>query len=165
LEPKELEELEVDVAGTVPKLLAKAVVFAQTQFLTQLSRVVPLMIQRQAKVTETHQKNLSEFYSAWPTLDAARHGPVVQELAVRFRQLFPGVSKEQMIEQLGPMVLANAGLPIVAMHKGAAQPRQNGGQQRPAQAKSVGFVPAAPGTVAQSTTVPEDPWSFMGPEG
>ena len=46
LEPKELEELEVDVAGTVPKLLAKAVVFAQTQFLTQLSRVVPLMIQR-----------------------------------------------------------------------------------------------------------------------
>ena len=114
-------------------------------------------------MTETHQKNLSEFYTAWPSLDASRYGPVVQELAVRFRQLFPNVSKEQMIEQLGPMVLANAGLPIVPMHKGgAAQPRQNGAAARPGTPKSVGFVPAAPGTVAQTTTVPEDPWSFMG---
>jgi hypothetical protein len=165
LEPKELEELEVDVAGTVPKLLAKAVVFAQTQFLTQLSRVVPLMIQRHGQVTERHQQNLGEFYAAWPSLDKVKHGQAVNEIAVRYRQMFPNATKEQMIEHIGPMILATVGLPITAMHRGAVAPgKPNGGQPRPGTPRAVGFVPAAPGTVAQTTTVPEDPWSFMGPE-
>jgi hypothetical protein len=163
LEPKELEGLDVDPANTIPRLLAKATVFAQTQFLTQLSRVVPLMIQRQQAVSERHSSNLDRFYSAWPTLDKSKHGQAVQDLAVRFRQMFPEVPTDQMIAQLGPMVLASLGMPIVAQAaaKAAAPARTNGSQANRGGANA-GFVPAAPGTVAQVQQVPDDPWGYMG---
>lgn len=165
LDPTELEGLEVDIANTIPKLMAKTVVFAQTQFLTQLSRVVPLMIQRNNAIVKRNDENMGEFYSAWPSLDRVKHGAAVQELAVRFRQMFPSVTKEQMIEQLGPLVLTSQGLPVTPIHRGpAAASKPNGGQPRPGARSPAGFVPAAPGTVAQTTTVPEDPWAFMGPD-
>jgi hypothetical protein len=126
--------------------------------------VVPLMIQRQAQVGERHQANLNEFYSAWPSLDRGKHGPAVQELAVRYRQMYPTATKEQMIEHIGPMLLSQLGLPMTPMHRGPAARPANGGQPARGSPKPAGFVPAAPGTVSQVTTVPEDPWAFMGPD-
>lgn len=163
MEPTELEALEADVAGQLPKLLAKAAVFSQMQFLTMLSRSVPHMIQRHQTVMEKHNDNLNQFYSAWPTLDRVKHGAVVNEMATRFRQMFPQVTKDQMIEQLGPMVLASQGLPIVAMAKsGQVVPTTKVNVAPQPAPKPAGFVPAAPGTVSQMTTPVADPFGYMG---
>lgn len=167
LSPQELEALETNVAEAVPRLLARAVVYSQTQFLTQLSRVVPLMLQRHSTVSERHNQNLSEFYSAWPSLDRGKHNEAVTALAVRYRQMFPDVPKDQMIEQVGQMALAQLGLPIVGVtRKGqpAAAPAgrtRSPGSSSPAGAAR-GFVPAAPGTVSHVQQVPDDPWGYMG---
>lgn len=161
LSPTDLEGLEVNIAQTVPRLLAKAVVYMQTQMLTNLSRIVPMQIQRHQAVTQVHDKNLGEFYSAWPSLSKDKHEKLVNDTATLYRKMNPQASKDQMIQHVGQMVLANAGLPIVAMAKAAAAAAAPASPTAPAP-KPAAFVPAAPGTVANVTAVPDSPWDFMG---
>lgn len=161
--PQELEALETNVGGEVPRLLAKAVVFMQTQNLTQLGRLIPLMMQKHSTVQQAHTKNVDAFYAAWPSIDKAKHADKVREIAMTFRQLNPEVPTAQMIETIGPFILMQLGLPLVPMTKAgpgavapAAQlPRPNGSQP-------THFQPAAPGAVTVHQAPVGDPFAYMG---
>lgn len=163
LEPAEIEALETDFAGNIPKLFAKAAVFSQQQFLAQLGNIVPQMIQRMQQQTQTHQRNANRFYEAWPGIDQTKHGEIVNQLGVRYRKMFPEATLDQMIEQLGPLVLTAIGAQPTTMTRapGATQPgpAKGNGVRSPSPA---GFVPAAPGQVVQSSQIQENPYAFMG---
>jgi hypothetical protein len=161
--PAELEALETNVGAEVPRLLAKAVVFMQTQNLTQLGRIIPQMLQRHSEVTTRHSKNVDSFYAAWPSIDRAKHDTQVRQIAQTFRQLNPDVPTDKMIETIGPFILMQLGLPLVPMAKPgprvaapAAQPARPNGSQ-PAH-----FQPAAPGAVTVHQEPVADPFGYMG---
>lgn len=164
LSPQDLEALESDPGSAIPKLLARSVVFAQQQMLTQLGNIVPLMIQGQQKVAQAHEQSLAKFYSSWPGLDRGKHHEKVVEMGIRYRQMFPNSTLDQMIEHLGPLVLTSVGIPLTAMTKvgstAPATPVQT--PQAAPQIKPNGFVPAAPGAVVQTQQVEADPFSYMG---
>lgn len=157
--PQELDALEANVGGEVPRLLAKAVVYMQTQMLTQMGRIIPQMMQRQTEVTSRHSQNVNSFYQAWPSIDRTKHDAHVRQIASTFRQLNPDVPTDKMIETIGPYILMQLGLPLVPMAKpGAptARPaavRQNGSQP---------FQPAAPGAVTVHQEPVADPFGYMG---
>jgi len=161
MSPQELEELETNVAGSVPKLLAKTVMFMQTQNLMQLGRIIPLMIQRHGEVNTRHSKNVDAFYAAWPSIDKSKHGDVVQKTAIAFRQLNPEVPTDKMIETLGPILLSMLNLPMVQMTRAGGT--QVARQQPPQNARGNGaFQPAAPGAVSVHQTPVADPFGYLG---
>lgn len=164
LKPEELEALETNVGEAIPKLLARVGVHMQRQFLTQLGNLVPRMIQSQQQLTQAHEKNASKFYAAWPSIDRNKHGDLVTELGIRYRKMFPGHSLEDMIQNLGPMVLSAAKLPITGAVVSAPAQSTAGTATAPAP-KPNGFVPAAPGSVVQTTQIPDDPFGYMGLQG
>lgn len=159
LSPQDLEALETDVGGQIPRILARHAVYMQAQFLTQLGNIVPKMIERQQEVQTRHATNVDAFYRAWPSIDRVKHDPVVREVARTFRQMNPQMPTEQMIEAIGPYVLMKLGLPLTAMTRpGAAQsaratPRGNGATH---------FQPAAPGAVSVHQSPVDDPFGYMG---
>ena len=164
LEQKDLEALEVNVGAEVPKLLAKAVVHAQIQFLTMMGKMMPQMLARHSAVTRMQSSAEDSFYRAWPQLDRAKHGRLVAELGLRYRQMNPNDTAEQMIERLGPFALSAAGLPLVAMTRAAAgqQQPQTNGQHQPRPQPQV-FQPANPGTVVSTQPVPgADAFGYLG---
>jgi len=163
LGPAEIEALETDFAGSMPKLLAKAALFSQTQFLAQLGNILPQMLQRQQQQTQKHQENASRFYQAWPGIDQTKHGEVVNQLGIRYRKMFPEATLDQMIEQLGPLVLTAIGAQPTTMQRApqASQPGPVRGNGVRAQSPA-GFAPANPGQVVQSQQVQENPFQYMG---
>lgn len=159
LEPAEVEAIESDFAGNMPKLLAKVALFGQHQLLTQLGNIVPLMMQRSSEQRKIHETNANKFYDAWPNIDRQKHGELVNQLGVRYRKMFPEATLDQMIQQLGPLVLTAIGAQPTT--PAAAQPPKGNGA-RPPQPR--GFVPAAPGAAVQIQQVPDDPFGYMGPQ-
>jgi hypothetical protein len=160
LSPQDMEALETDVAGTVPKLLARVAVYMQAQVLTQMGRIIPQMIQRQGEVTSTHSRNVDSFYTAWPSIDRTKHDGAVREIASRFRQLNPDMPTDKMIETIGPYVLMSLGLPLVPMAKpGAAQ---RSAAPRPTNGQVQHFQPAAPGAVTVQQQPVDDQFGYMG---
>lgn len=133
LTPEEIEALETDVVGTIPKLLAKAYIAAQAATLTQLQQIVPSMMQKQTTQTKRYEANSAKFFSAWPQLNPETHGDLVYRYGVVYRQMNPQASLDQMIKDLGPLVLHAAGLPLAptapakSKHPAAFMPAPNGG--------------------------------------
>ena len=162
MSPQELEALETNVGGEVPRLLAKTVVYMQTQMLTQLGRIIPQMLQRHGEVQTRHTKNVDAFYQAWPSIDRTKHDQKVREIAQTFRQLNPDVPTEKMIETIGPFVLMQLGLPLVAMARGAAPGAPATTAARANGSRPTHFTPAAPGAVTVHQSPVEDPFGFLG---
>ncbi len=163
----ELEAMESDPGQAIPRLLARTAVFMQQQFLTQLSRVVPMQIQRHGELLQRHSSNEDKFYASWPQLDRAKHGAMVRELGQRYRQLNPDVTLEQMIKDLGPFVLHRAGLPLAA--PGVAAPQGTPVQAKPAVASAPNgsqvFTPASPGVAVHTQQVEDGGFAFLGQHG
>lgn len=105
LSPEEIEALETDTVGTVPKLLAKALVMSQRNTLNTIARLLPTMMQRQTAVTAKHSENEGKFYAAWPQIEKAKHGDLVNRLGAQYRQMNPNASLDQMIAELGPYIM------------------------------------------------------------
>jgi hypothetical protein len=168
--PQEIEALETDVVGTVPKLLAKALVKSQQATLSQMARMMPVMIQRQTVALRENAKHEDAFYSRWPDIKKDQHGPLVQRYAAVFRQMHPNATPAEMIEQLGPMVMMSAKIaptlqpagvapgaaPVNPMAKPVAPGAPNG---RPPPPNA--FVPAGAGPVSASTPPQLEPWEAM----
>lgn len=149
LTPEEIEALETDVVGTIPKLLAKAYVAAQAATLTQLQQIVPSMMQKQTTQTKRYEENSAKFFSAWPQLKPETHGDLVYRYGVVYRQMNPKASLDQMIKDLGPLVLHAAGLPLTPTPT--------------AKAKPTAFMPAPNGGPAGASPQPSaDPYGFLG---
>lgn len=156
LSPEDIGALEADVAGTVPKLLAKVVVKTNQQMLAQLGRIVPIMIGRHQEMVQRHTLNEGQFYKAWTQLDPAKHGTLVRELGAQYRRMNPDASLEKMIQDLGPFVLMRAGLPLT----GAALTPQAQPAAQPSQPAA--FVPAGPGAVGHQTAAEPGTYDFLG---
>jgi len=154
LRPEELQALEADVAGTVPKLLAKVMVTTQQQVLSQLGRFVPMMIQRHQEVVQRHTASVGEFYKAWPQIEQAKHDLVVREMGAQYRQMNPNATTAKMIQDLGPFVMMRLGIPLTGQ---VLAPRQNA----PAAAQQP-FVPAGPGSVGHQTPIEPGAYDYLG---
>lgn len=166
LSNEEREALETDVVGTVPKLLAKLHVRVMTNVLNQMAQSIPHMIERQMRVSSANAANADKFYSRWPDIKKDAHGETVMRLGALYRQMNPNASMEQMIEELGPLVMLQAKITP------AARPIQTNGHAAP----SVGaprapqpspFVPAGGGVASIPQQTEPNPWgaeSFLGPE-
>jgi hypothetical protein len=167
LSDEEREALEQDVIGTVPKLLAKVFVKSQQNVLNQLGRMIPTMIQRQTQAIQVNARNEDAFYAKWPQLDRAKHGEIVGRYAAVYRQMHPNAGLDQMIADLGPMVMMAARvIPAVggqgavpgqpAALPGAPPTAANGRRPPPSP-----FVPAGAGPAAQSRTPEKEAWEAM----
>jgi hypothetical protein len=163
LEDKDLEALETDVRTAIPKLLARSVVMSQQMMLAQMARIVPAMLQKQTEAVQRHSQNEDKFYQAWPQLKKSEHSGVVRELAIRYRKMFPQNTLDQMIQQLGPLVLTHLGLPASAQPAAAGVAPTNGRTVSPQpQGIPPGFQPASPGTVVQAQQNEGGAWDYMG---
>lgn len=160
LSAAEVEALESDAVGTIPKLMARAVVKAQINMLSSLAAMVPAMIQQSVSQMQTNSQNLRSFYQKFPQLKVAEHGPIVERVARSYRQMNPGVSREQMMEDVGAMVLTLAKIPATV--PGTVTPaspfRANGNPPQPSP-----FVPASAGVAAAPAAKVEEPWGFLDP--
>lgn len=120
LSDKDVEELESNAVGTIPKLLARTLVTAQRNFLMQMANLVPRMIQAHGEVTKRHSEAEGEFYSRWPDLKKDQSitvagkpttvNQLVMQYASVYRQMNPQASRKDAIEYVGPMVMMAAGV-------------------------------------------------------
>lgn len=157
LSQEDVEALETDTVGTIPKLLARAHVKAQHAILTQMGRLIPVLIQRQTAAIQRNEQSLDKFFARWPDLDKLQHRDVVMKHASEFRRLHPTATFDEMQETLGPIVMMAAKVTPKAQ---SAAPKVNGAsppQQQP-------FVPAPPGTpVATPSVVESQSWDILDP--
>ena len=52
-----------------------------------------------------NDQNADKFYERWPMIKKSEHSELVNKYGVVYRQMHPSASLEQMIEDLGPMVM------------------------------------------------------------
>lgn len=121
LSPEDREALESDFAGALPKMAARVFIRAQVNALKTLESAIPAMIDRHMKAVEARDSSQNEFYSRWKDagVDKAKHGELVQRYALAYRQANPNVSRKQMIEELGPMIIAAGKIQAPAATNGA----------------------------------------------
>lgn len=158
LSPEDIEALETDAPAFIPKLLARVFFQSQVNMMQQMSKVIPAMVQRIGKVTESNSKNEGKFYARWPDLKADVHGEIVRRLATTYRQMNPSVSLDQMVEDLGPIVMMAAKV-VPGMHAAST----NGAAGAPASARPnpppSPFKPAVGGAaIPPQPGAEENPW-------
>lgn len=110
LSQEEREAIEQDVIGTLPKLMARVYVESQQGVLNQLGRIIPTMVERHTASVRKNMENESKFFSRWKDLglDPVKHGDLARKYGAVYRQMHPQATLEQMIEDLGPMVMMAA---------------------------------------------------------
>lgn len=146
LSQEDLQGLETDIAATVPKLFARAFVKSQVNQLLQLSNIIPEMVRRATSDMKNHSQNEDAFYSKWPQIDRAKHGELVKRFGITYRQLNPTVSRDEMIDHVGQLVLMAAKLPVTASTNGTAPAASTNGARSAHQPSP--FTPAVPGPAA-----------------
>lgn len=155
LTPEEVEAIETDATTAIPRILSKVYIHSQANALKQVSRIVPAMIEKYMKTTMAQKENENAFYKAWPQLDAATHGELVNRTARAFRQANPNVTRAQMIAELGPLVMTLAKIPLTP-----TAPAAGSSGNRPPPAPP--FQPARGGPAAPPSTPVPDEWSGLG---
>lgn len=160
LSEADAQALETDAVGFIPKLLSRMYVRSQAAALNQMQRVVPAMLQNQMRIMQRNSVNENKFYTRWPSIDRATHAETVGRLARTYRQMNPAASLDQMVEDLGPIVMMTAKIAPGAAPNGhapgvAAQTRPSPSQSpfRPAGTSAGGGAPQ-PGT-------DQNPWGGL----
>jgi len=164
LTPEETEALEQDVIGTVPKLLAKVFVKQQQNTLAQMGRMIPMMIQRHLQAVKRNEGNEGKFYQRWPDVDREKHHDSVVKYAAVYRQMHPQATLEQMIEDLGPMIMmANKIVPksLTPAAPGTARPAAPASPVNGRTPPPSPFVPAGAGPVTAPRTPEVEAWEAM----
>lgn len=165
LTPQEVEGLETNAADAIPKLLAKVFVKSQQNVLSQLASIVPQMIQRQTVAIRRNDENAEKFYQRWPNIQKATHGDLVNKYGAVYRQMHPQATLEQMVEDLGPMVMMAARIPPQVQAPVPGTPVVNPAATRAANGRAPPpspFVPAGAAAPASTATAPEvSPWEAM----
>lgn len=166
LSKEDIEALETDAPAYIPKLAGTLHHRIMVNTLKQMERIVPAIIQRFNDAQNRQKEAEDAFFGKWPDLDPVKHRSVVRQYATRYRQMNPQATRDQMFEELGPMVMIAA--KVTPGQRQAAQPgapaaaapaRPNGRPPSP-------FKPATGGPSAAPQTPPqEDPWGFMGAPG
>lgn len=164
LTPEDIEALETDAPAHIPKLLANLYLKSQVNMLQQVSKIIPAMMQKMQRVSEANTKNEGKFYSRWPDLKPDLHGAIVRRNAALYRQINPQASLDQMIEDLGPIVMVAAKVQPGA----SAAPNGNGGVIPPAPGARMVAPPSPfrPAGSGPSSAPPQpggdnNPWSGL----
>jgi len=158
LSENDIKELDSDVTVAVPKLLSR--VFLESQMAMQkfLAQAVPGMVKQYNQVTGANSDAEKKFFDTHKALDSKnpQHRETAVRIATLYRQANPGIPLEQLIQEVGPMVMAS--LRINAPAATAAQPMQAG--RRPA---AQGFRPAVNGGGgAPIAAEPSNEWAGLG---
>jgi len=138
LSREDVEALESNAVEVIPKLLARSFVRSQQMLLEQMGRTVPAMLGKQVNDLRQNAAGEQKFYTRWPQLRP--HADLVRRLSVTYRQMNKQATLDQMIEELGPIVMMTAKVPMVA--PAAGQP-QNPMQPQPARPAN-GVAPPQP---------------------
>jgi len=155
LSQQDLEGLETNAGETIPRLLARVFVVAQTQYLQQMARMVPAMISKANAATVAHAANETAFFKAWPQLNKETHGELIRRVGQVWRAQNPNASLEQAVAEIGPMVAMIAKVPLTA------PAARTNGRAPPSQP----FVPATPGATVAQQPAAENPFEFLGQQG
>lgn len=161
LSPEETEALDQDITAAIPKLMAKVFVKSQQNVLQQMGRLIPMMMQRHLAAVKRNTSNEDKFYARWPEIKADVHGESVKKFASVYRQVHPQATLDQMIEDLGPMVMmANRIAPTPVAPTAAKTPMApvaaNGRAPQPSP-----FVPAGAGPTSAPKAAEMEAWEAM----
>lgn len=158
LSNEEIEALETNAVETIPKLMARAFIKAQQSTLQHLARSVPAMFEQYLQVKSSSVAAEREFFGKFPQISSKEHGDLVKRIATTYRQANPSASREQMIADVGAMVMQLAKIPAVTA---APTGTLNGNGVRPPQSSP--FTPAGAGVVAAPQQVEAQAWDILDP--
>lgn len=112
LSPAEVQALEVDAVGVLPKIMARVYFEATVNGLQQMANMVPRMVEYVANERLAENQAESDFHTEWPNIDRnnAQHMRTVAQLAQSFRQMNPGASQADAVKYVGQAATAFLGL-------------------------------------------------------
>ena len=155
LSEDDIKDLDTDVTVAVPKLLARVFVESQVSMQKFLAQAVPGMMQKYNRVTSANDEAEKQFFDTHKALDRnnPQHRQAAARMATVYRQANPGIPLGQLIQEVGPMVMA-------ALRLGAVAPASGG---TPLPRGGVPFTPAVNGGGGVSPTPePQDEWAGLG---
>lgn len=161
--PEELQAIDTDVIGALPKLMAKVMVKTQAAMFSNMARLVPAMIQKHLESTAASTKAEDQFFGAFPALkEKPEHKELVARLAKSYRAANPQVPREQMIKDVGIMAMHAAGLPLTASGAPANGKTNANGLPAPLAPQPSPWQPAGAAPAVASTPSEGSPWDILG---
>jgi len=154
LSEDDIKDIETDVVATVPKLLARVFMESQMSMQRFLAQSVPGMVKQFQTVTTANSEAERKFFDTHKALDInnQQHRQTAVRLATLYRQANPNMPLEQLIQEVGPVVMA-----AVKVNAPAAS------QTTPQRGGSPPFRPAVNGGGGSSPVAePQSEWAGMG---
>jgi hypothetical protein len=157
LSEADVRDLDTDVTTAVPKLLARVFLESQVSMQKFLAQAVPGMIKKYNTVSSANDSAEKRFFEAHPSLNATdpQHRSTAVRIATLYRQANPGIPLDQLIAEVGPMVMASLRI------NGSAAPSAAAPQGRTP--KPQAFRPAVNGGGgAPIASEPANEWAGLG---
>ena len=119
LSPEDEAAFEADPGKTLSTLAGKMHVQMFAAVYSQIVKDLPNIVPQIVEHTQATKSRVDEFYAEWPEL--REHDKTVEAAAAVVRQQNPGLSKEEVIQQIGVMACLSAGVqsPKLAQLAGA----------------------------------------------
>jgi hypothetical protein len=156
LSEADIKDLDTDVTVAVPKLLARAFLESQVSMQKFVAQAIPAMLQKFNRVTSANESAEKKFFDAHTGLDRnnPQHREAVVRMATVYRQSNPSIPLDQLIQEVGPMVMTVLKIGAAPVVPGTPKAPPRGGTP---------FTPAVNGGGGLSPT-PEQPseWAGLG---
>lgn len=110
LSEAEAAAFEEDPIGFLPRYTAKMFMTTYTAAVSKALEMVPHLVQRHLDATKANTSAEDTFYGAWKQIDRVKHADTVNRFALAYRQLNPQATQEQLIQDVGTMVVTRLGL-------------------------------------------------------
>lgn len=162
LSEDDIKDLDTDVTVAVPKLLARVFLESQVSMQKFLAQAVPGMVKQFNAVSSANEGAEKKFFDTHKALNIndPQHRAAAVRIATVYRQANPGIPLDQLIAEVGPMVMAT--LRVSATPTQAGQ-RVGGTPTPPMPRGGTPFMPAVNGGGGLSpTSEPGNPWEGLG---
>lgn len=108
LSEDDIKELDTDVIAAVPKLLSRVFMESQMSMQRFLAQSVPGMVKQYQTVTTANNDAEKKFFDTHKALDIGnpQHRQTAVRLATLYRQANPNMPLDQLIQEVGPVVMA-----------------------------------------------------------
>lgn len=132
-----------DPGRALPQLAANLHMRVMDNMAEYMRQVLPDMMEQQTRQSTALAEGRTAFFDAWPELKG--HEGLISQIGLSWRQLNPSATREQFIEQVGPMVWNAAKLSLsdlVNRNTGGGQQQQ----QQQSKPQTSGYQPVPSGT-------------------
>jgi hypothetical protein len=157
LSEDDIKALDTDAASAVPRLLARVFVESQVSMQKFLAQAVPGMMKKYNTVTSANDSAEKKFFDAHKALNMndPKHRETTVRIASLYRQANPGIPLDQLIAEVGPMVMASLKIngTLTPVAQGAPVGPRGGAAFRPAVNGGGGLSP---------TAEPPNEWAGLG---